>query len=276
MDRWKDLMQKLVGKNSGEGEYPLLKGLRVVEVHPGNNFHGLSHGLHFHCLFNQRICVHRVRRIAKKFGFGRIHARKVSQAEAAYLGKYLTKKQPELSKGARRWGTINWTNACKVRDVQIESTFHRNIKRVQSAVKQDQLSPDVIHSIFVNTRLHGEFNEWPTEKYYYSNRSQEWLNEDRLNGHRSEWATHPPKMLLRSNKQTREQSMVKQALIWKEKARRRSIGFEACVIEDQQKRAWQARVESETKPSGKIFYIKSRGFPGSVPGGMADASPVAT
>jgi len=271
MMRWAELKEKLFGTEYGgrlKCEFPGVRGLRVVEVHPGNNFHGLSHGLHFHCLLNKRVCVHAVRRIGRKFGFGRIQARRVTQEEAAYLGKYLTKKQPELSKGARRWGTINWPEACKVRDIKIESTFHRNIEKVQQAVKQSQLTADIIHSIFVNTRIHGEYKEWPTERYYYSGRSREVLGQEDQSTRVQEFAdpTLVGKMLPRSNihKRTREQSMQRQAEIWKEKARRRAMGFEACVAEDSSK-ARQARVELEAKPSEKFFHGPPRVTPGVSP-----------
>lgn len=264
MMRWDELKKHLFGSYFGDPhkvEFPLVQGLRVVEVHPGSNFHGLSHGLHFHCLLNRRVSAHIVRRIARKYGFGRIQAKRVSQEEANYLAKYLTKGQPELTKGARRWGTINWPEACKVRDIKIESTFHSNMREVQKALKQQKLSADIVHSIFVNSRMHGDFKDWPIDKYYYSNRSEEWLNEDRLNGCRSEWATHKKnKKLLRSNKQTREKSMQKQAQIWKEKAHRISIGFEACVMEDLQKRQQERAERSEAKKFG--IYASPRGMPG--------------
>jgi len=263
MMRWKELQDMLVKKDGWGyygGRYPLLHGLRVVEVHPGRNFHGLSHGLHFHCLFNQCVCVHWLRRVSRKLGFGRIQARKVTQDEARYIGKYLTKGQPELTKGARRWGTINWPEACKVRDIKVESQFHANIRKVQEATKTCQLSCDIIHTIFVNTRIHGEYKEWPIDKYYYSGRSEQFFNPQRL----QEFADPTLKpLLLRSNKRIREQSMLRQAEIWKEKARRRSIGFQACVIEDWQKRR-HAQLEPEAKVSGKNFF-SPRGTPGVSP-----------
>lgn len=265
MMRWKELQSKLV-TNRG-GEYPLLVGLRVVEVHPGNNFHGLSHGLHFHCLFNQRVSVHRMRRLCNKLDFGRIHVRKVSMEEAMYVGKYLTKGQPELLKGARRWGTINWPAATRVRHIKIESQFHTNMRKVQDAIKTQQLSADIVHSIYVNSRIHGDYENWPTERYYYSGRAKEVLGPDSQGTRVQSFAdpTLKPLVLLRSNKSIREESMHRQAQIWKEKARRRSIGYEACVMEDMQKKQQKARVESETKPSGKIFY-----GPGGSPGNPRD------
>jgi len=276
MRRWEEFKRKLCGNPSKPGgEYPLLVGLRVVEVHPGRNFHGLSHGLHFHCLFNMRVNIHRVKRLLRRYDFGRVTAKKVTKQQAQYVGKYLTKGQPELGKGTRRWGTINWPSATKVRTIKVESQFHTNMRKVQNAIKTEQLSPDVVHSIYVNTRLHGEYEEWPIDRYYYSNRSSEVLGpEDQCTRVQSFADPTLKSVLLRSNKrariyprtnkQTREQSMLRQAAIWKEKARRRSIGHEACVMEDYQKEK-QARLESETKGSEK-FFGPPRVFPGGKPG----------
>jgi len=264
MARWKEFSTWLCGDGQGSGEYPLIKGLRVVEVHPGNNFHGLSHGLHFHCLLNQRVNIHRVLRKCRKWDFGRVHVRKVTQEEAVYVGKYLTKGQPELLKGARRWGTINWPHACKVRNVKVESEFHRNIERVQKATKTCQLTADVVHSIFVNTRIHGAYKNWPIDRYYYSMRSEEVLGPRGCTLRQSQGHCDPglsPLKLLRSNKRTREQSMLRQAIIWKERARRRAIGFEACLMEDWQKRE-QARKE---QAAGGEKFLSPWGAPGDSP-----------
>jgi len=250
MARWADLHNKL------KYEFPLLRGIRVVEVHPGRNFHGLSHGLHFHCLFNQRVSVHWIRRVASKYGFGNIDARRVTQEEAVYIGKYLTDRdQPKLGKGARRWGAIGgFTQMTKVRDIQIDSEFHRNMVKVQNAIKVCQLGPDVVHSIYVNTRLHGEYENWPLDRYYYSNASEDMLCPDK------KLITKLP----RSNRRTREQSMLRQAVMWKEQARRRALGHEGRTLED-----WQRRNEKkQAAGGGKIFYVPgdTRGNPGVKPG----------
>lgn len=268
MMRWNEFRDTLIGKKVGYGLYPNLVGLRVVEVHPGRNFHGLSHGLHFHCLFNMRVNIHRIKRLLRRCDFGRVSARKVTKEEAMYVGKYLTKGQPELGKGTRRWGTINWPCSTKVSMIKVESQFHTNMRKVQDAIKTEQLSPDVVHSIYVNTRIHGEYEEWPIERYYYSNRSAEVLGPDDQSTLRQSQGHCDPTLkplLLRSNKQTREQSMQRQAAIWKEKARRRSIGYEACVMEDAQKCKHKASLELEAKDSGKIFG-PPRGLPGGKPG----------
>jgi len=265
---WNNLMNKL------KLEFPLLRGVRVVEVHPGTkhagNIYGLSHGLHFHALFNQRVSIHWINRIARKHGFGRVHVQKCNPETANYLGKYLTKGQPELAKGCRRWGTIGWPNGTKVRDIKIESDFHRNMETVQNKIGCGRLSPDIVHSIYVNTRLHGEVETWPIEKFTYSNRSAEFFETDDWRKHLGGIAgtgnaeRQARKMLPRGNKQTREQSMQRIARMWKEKARRRALGHDGRYNEDMEKQR-QRRVESETKPSGKNFLSAPRGCPGESP-----------
>jgi len=264
---WNSLM-KIVTRHN-----PLLRGLRVVEVHPGTahagNIYGLSHGLHFHCLFNQRVSIHWIRRIASKWGFGHIDIRQKTKEQAYYLGKYLTKAQPQLLKGTRRWGTIGWTGNTKTRDIKVESEFHRNIETIQRKLHVNQLSTDVIHSIYMNSRIWGDIKSWPINKYEYSNRSSMFFETEdwRKNMGPVEGTGRIKEMSPRGdNRRTREQSMEKIAKHWKEMARRRSIGHEGRIAEDWEKKQRERRVESETKPSEKIFYIHPPGHPRGLTG----------
>lgn len=222
MMRWNELMVYMRDHNR------LIKGVRVVEVHPGTNLHKLSHGLHFHMLVNQRIPIHWLKRKAGKLDFGIIDVDGPVQIEQAlYLGKYLTKDQPMLAKGSRRWGSINWPECNQVRDCKIESEFHRNIAEVQYHAKLNQLTPDTIHSIFVNTRLHGKFKDWPVERFYYGQNAKQFFDEF---GNEYVPPGKTPSqlgMFPHRNKLTREQSMQNVAAYWKKKvewiAKRRGI-----------------------------------------------------
>jgi len=156
-------------------KHPMCKGLRVVEVHPGAGLWKLSHGLHFHLLFTERICVHWLRRMSSKWGFGRVDVRVVSKDEAMYLAKYLTKGQSELKKGMRRWEGFGGWEYTRIRDVEIDSPFHRNIRYVQEELNVCKLSMDIIHSIYLNTKRYGLAEEWPVNKIYYSSKSKELL-----------------------------------------------------------------------------------------------------
>jgi len=92
-------------------------GLRVVEPHE-------EHGLHYHLLVNQRISIHLVRRIAKRYGIFWIHVHRkpVSIGTAYYLAKYLTKKAPKLF-GPKRWGTFGGFHHCRKSDVVLSSPY---------------------------------------------------------------------------------------------------------------------------------------------------------
>jgi len=179
------------------------KGIRVVEVHPGNNFWSLSHGLHFHALFNKRVSVHWIRRYAARWDFGKVHVRRVTQSEALYIGKYLTKDQPTLKKGMRRWGSVNWPECNRKNDCGLDSQFHRNIEIVQRAAKLNQMTADVVHTIFVNTKYHGEYKNWPVETFYYGQFAKKFLSDTEWGIHRTqkEWDAERGKMLPHGNNQ---------------------------------------------------------------------------
>lgn len=151
---------------------PLLRGLRVVEVHPGSVWRP-SHGLHFHLLLNQRISKHWLDRLASRWGFGFTWVKRVPKEQAMYLGKYLTKAQPELAKGCRKWGGFGGWNYTKVKDVEISSPFHTNMTLVLDRLKVKQLTMDVVHTIYVNTKMHGHFDQWPVEGMRYYSRNAE-------------------------------------------------------------------------------------------------------
>jgi len=107
-------------------EWPLVRGLRVAELHKRELHFNCTHGIHFHALLNMRLPVERVKLFARRHGFGLIDCRVCDNAGAGYyLSKYLW-KDDEMPFGCRRWGVINGFRACKVRDVEYETEFTRN------------------------------------------------------------------------------------------------------------------------------------------------------
>lgn len=230
MWRWNRLIWRI------QRTYRDLKGIRVVEIHPGRNLHNLSHGLHFHALFNRRIPIRWVRRIAAKLDFGRIHVTKkpVPLEQALYIGKYLTKDQPGLAKGCRRWGSINWPECNRKNDIRVESPFHRNIEQVQRRLNVSQMSADVIHTIFINTRFNGDFKNWsPPTMFYYGQNAKRFFDEFGNEFKMPEGTVDSERgsMLPRVNQLTREQSMQNIASLWKKiaeyRGRRRQGGLAA-------------------------------------------------
>lgn len=99
------------------------EGVRVFEWH-------VNHGIHIHMLINRRVPVGVVRRIGKRYGFGRVHVVKADENAARYLGKYLCKDAGRLWPYGRQWASLGGRGV-RVRDVQIETT---NGKQYRQAV----------------------------------------------------------------------------------------------------------------------------------------------
>jgi hypothetical protein len=106
-------------------------GLRVVEVHPGTDDRP-SHGLHFHVLLNRRCGWSVMERLAIRAGFGRIHWRRVSKEDAAYMAKYLSKEQPDLGR-RRRFAALGNFDSCRVRDVVVEGALPEMVRALVQA-----------------------------------------------------------------------------------------------------------------------------------------------
>ena len=97
-------------------------GVRVYEIHE-------THGIHLHAIFNRRVPVQVLRPAAKRYGFGRIHVKRVSRAGAGYLAKYLGKQhRTEWLQGQRLWAAFGNFKKCRVKDVEVESNFTRAVQ----------------------------------------------------------------------------------------------------------------------------------------------------
>jgi len=163
LPQWNQFMRELQNRYGG-----MIKGLRVIEMHPGE----FSHGFHFHALLNMRVSIHWVRRVSKKYGIGRIEVKKVNQKEQMYyLAKYLTKDEIALPKGMRRWGTIGGWSHTRNSDIQIQSTFHDNFREVQNIINKKQLDTNLVHTIYQNTQLYGSIQNWPIKEIVYHGKS---------------------------------------------------------------------------------------------------------
>jgi hypothetical protein len=105
-------------------------GVRVFELHPN------GHGLHVHVVTNDFIRVEHVRPICKRFGWGRVHVKKIGSEKAKnYLAKYLCKQRKawEGAKlvGVRWWGVFGKIEKkCRVSDiscVSVQGEIFKNI-----------------------------------------------------------------------------------------------------------------------------------------------------
>lgn len=127
-----------------------LKGLKVIELHK-------DHGLHWHALLNKRIWVGEVRRIGKRYGIGWVYVvnHPATLGAIDYLSKYLTKgfkkEQPMYAK-CSRWGTVGGFQGVRVKDVVVESEFHRRMQLAQQATGKRQFP-------FLFTRVMFQWND---------------------------------------------------------------------------------------------------------------------
>lgn len=116
--RWNHLLTLLAR------EYPHLRGLRVFELH-------LEHGLHVHLETNQWLDVGRVRQLAERAGWGRIHVVRRPEWYARYIAKTLSQPRPKCLSGWRLWAPFGKWSATKVRDVIHDTLFTRTYRAVK-------------------------------------------------------------------------------------------------------------------------------------------------
>lgn len=92
-----------------------VKCFRVLEKHPR------GHGYHIHFITVERLDVRKVRPLAERAGFGRIHVLCIPTVKAGYVIKYLVKA---LRKGCGRrlWACVGFKGV-RAADVLIEDTF---------------------------------------------------------------------------------------------------------------------------------------------------------
>jgi len=124
MWQWAQFMRKV------NNAFPLLKGVRVVELHR-------SHGIHFHALVNDRIPLERFRRIGWPHGFGRLSVQAADIGSAGYMAKYLTKSYREQNGFGRRrrWGAMGGFPVCRCRDVVYDTDYMRNHQAMFGGLK---------------------------------------------------------------------------------------------------------------------------------------------
>lgn len=108
-----------------------LKGLKVVELHK-------DHGIHWHALLNKRVWIGEVRRIGKRYGIGHcwVEKRICDFGAVEYLSKYMSKdfkNRNIMYSRCPRWGTIGGFKAVRVKDVEVESGFHRRMEVARKA-----------------------------------------------------------------------------------------------------------------------------------------------
>ena len=120
-----------------------LRGLKVVEFHK-------SHGAHYHALLNKRIYVGQVRRLAVRYGIGRVHVKMADGGATEYLSKYLGKQfkgRNQAFSRMCRWGTIGTFTGTRIRDLEVTGNFSKAVGICRTVVGQERwgrISQDVI------------------------------------------------------------------------------------------------------------------------------------
>jgi len=124
--RWQKFIRELVHGIYGGN----VAGLRVIEPHQ-------EHGLHYHALLNKRIWVRIVRRIAYKYGIGRVQVSKgpVDIDTADYLGKYLDKKRFGTLTRIARWHSVGNFKAIHKNNIEVISPFNAVVREHLEAKK---------------------------------------------------------------------------------------------------------------------------------------------
>jgi hypothetical protein len=109
MGRWNQFLTLLKRKLG-------FRGVRVLELHE-------EHGCHFHVVTNRRFPIRKILELAKRYGFGRIDVRRITNAAQAvsYLCKYLSKPRVGCLNRARLWSAFGKIERTRVRDVMLDT-----------------------------------------------------------------------------------------------------------------------------------------------------------
>jgi len=110
---------KYLAADARDGFSPPVRGVRVVEAHPG------GHGLHYHWVLAGRFPIRRLLARAKQTGFGRIDVdpKPCTSLLAPYLCKYLLKG--DRLHGVRMWANLGAWGGVRTRDVEVDSSSSR-------------------------------------------------------------------------------------------------------------------------------------------------------
>ena len=124
------------------------RGVRVLELHD-------EHGCHFHVITNRRYPIREIQTFKERYGFGRVHVRRVHDASNAirYLCKYLSKRRPGCLRGARLWSAFGPIERTRVKDVVIDTPMSRLLRSVMGKASVEQ----VLAGVDTETRAVGRF-----------------------------------------------------------------------------------------------------------------------
>lgn len=145
----------------------VLYGIKVVERHPG------GHGLHYHAVINHRICIHELKRVARRFGMGEVmwvERVKSRPGVGMYLEKYLEKDfGHKFYPGIRRWSTFGGFPSVRVQDVVLDTPITRALKRFVDEVYHGQIPfrdmVQIVDSQNITNRDHLDYCVWYAKEH---------------------------------------------------------------------------------------------------------------
>jgi len=79
------------------------------------------HGLHVHLITNRFVHVNECRPMAIKAGWGRVHVQRVSEEQAQYPAKYLSREREPCFKRWRLWGAFGDWERVLVKDIELDT-----------------------------------------------------------------------------------------------------------------------------------------------------------
>jgi len=109
-ERWTLLNKRLSNRKSG------VRWMRFFEPH-------ISHGWHVHTVAATRYDVTTIRKLAEKFGFGRLNVIRIPASAAGYVLKYVTKYKRHSSDGRFRMWACNGFKGVTVSRVRVFDTW---------------------------------------------------------------------------------------------------------------------------------------------------------
>lgn len=102
-------------------QYPGLQGLRVFELHE-------ECGLHVHVATNRFLDAQKIRELAARAGWGRVHVQRRSPHFIRYIGKTLSRTRAECLRNWKLWAPFGKWTSTRVKDVVSDTLFSRTYR----------------------------------------------------------------------------------------------------------------------------------------------------
>lgn len=103
--------------NAARRDLPYVRGLRVFEVSPAGRWH-------VHFVSVERWSVQAIRGHASRYGFGRVHVRRIPAIKGGYIAKYITKMRVrEDCKGSKLMSAFGFPGVIRASSIVSRDTW---------------------------------------------------------------------------------------------------------------------------------------------------------